>query len=88
MGQKVSELEAKYGFVNEEMILANIFGEGEYIPDGTENKFIKAEVYWGWCQMCGTYLKCPKCGNNLCNGGSGYLDEEKNAEMRLMYPYV
>lgn len=35
-----------------------------YISDGTEGKFIPANIYWGWCQLCNVYLKCPKCGNN------------------------
>ena len=47
-----------------------------YISDGTEGKFIPANIYWGWCQLCNVYLKYPKCGNNLCNGGSGFLDKE------------
>lgn len=25
-----------------------------------------------WCETCGaTYVRCPKCGNNSCNGGYG-----------------
>lgn len=28
---------------------------------------------WDWCSMCGSHIKCPKCGNNCCTGGYGYL---------------
>ena len=28
---------------------------------------------WDWCSMCGPNVKCPKCGNNCCNGSYGYL---------------
>ena len=25
-----------------------------------------------WCSLCNTwYIKCPRCGNNSCNGGYG-----------------
>ncbi len=66
--QKV--LAALYG---EEYILSTIFGE-EYIPTGTEGKFIKADIVWGYCDHCRTtYLKCPKCGNNSCNAGYGRI---------------
>jgi hypothetical protein len=27
---------------------------------------------WGWCKLCQRpFVKCPKCGNNTCNGGYG-----------------
>ena len=27
---------------------------------------------FGWCDLCeGIYVRCPECGNNTCNGGSG-----------------
>jgi hypothetical protein len=68
--------------MNEEKLLCSIFGE-EYVPDGTENKFVPANLVWGWCRMCGAYLKCPKCGNNLCNGGYGTLDEERKVPCDL-----
>ena len=35
---------------------------------------MKFEVVY--CVMCETNcVVCPKCGNNTCNGGYGYLDE-------------
>lgn len=28
-----------------------------------------------WCSLCRVYfLRCPKCGNNSCNGGWGSID--------------
>ena len=60
--------------MNEEQLLADIFGT-EYKPNGTEGKFLKADIVWGWCNLCETaYLKCPKCGNKSCIGGIVYLD--------------
>lgn len=29
------------------------------------------------CEMCGPALRCPKCGNNACNGGHGQVDGEE-----------
>lgn len=27
---------------------------------------------WDWCGLCeGMFVRCPKCGNNCCNGGFG-----------------
>lgn len=32
------------------------------------------DFQWDWCPMCRcTYVKCPKCGNNSCNGTYGSL---------------
>lgn len=59
--------------LTENELLAQIFGE-EYTPTGTERKYIKADIVWGYCDHCRTtYLKCPKCGNNSCNGGYGKI---------------
>lgn len=32
---------------------------------------------WDWCSMCGPHIKCPKCGNNCCNGSYGYITGRK-----------
>ena len=30
---------------------------------------------WQLCTHCGAYMiRCPKCGNNCCNGGYGTVD--------------
>ncbi len=26
------------------------------------------------CELCGWFVRCPKCGNNSCNGGFGEVD--------------
>jgi len=27
---------------------------------------------WDWCDFCEKpFVRCPKCGNNTCNGGYG-----------------
>jgi hypothetical protein len=32
----------------------------------------KAALYWEYCQTCDAdFIRCPKCGNNTCNGGEG-----------------
>ena len=69
--------------INEDDLLSSIFGEDKYVPNGIEGKLLPANVFWGWCNMCEVYLKCPKCGNNLCNGGSGYLDKEHTIKCDL-----
>ena len=28
------------------------------------------------CEICGWFVRCPKCGNNCCNGASGDVDDE------------
>lgn len=62
----------------EEYIIQTIFGE-EYVPVGTEGKYIKSEIVWGYCNTCEVaYLKCPKCGNNSCNGGVGRIWVDNN----------
>ena len=49
----------------------------------TEYKF-----QWGYCELCdSTFVYCPKCGNNCCNGGSGELDGEKCDVCELAYQY-
>ena len=27
-----------------------------------------------WCDQCGMMIRCPRCGNNSCNGGRGEMD--------------
>jgi len=62
-------------YKNEQELLKEIFGESPHISiDPTENEKevigMKFEVCW--CETCtGIYVKCPKCGNNTCNGGYG-----------------
>ena len=32
--------------------------------------------YWGWCQLCDApFVRCQRCGNNCCNGGTGELED-------------
>lgn len=58
-------------------VLAELFGY-EYVPTKTDKKFLPADLVWGYCGHCeATYLKCPKCGNNSCNGGNGILGVDK-----------
>ena len=43
---------------------------------GGEKKMSKMQFEIVYCAMCeSNCVICPKCGNNTCNGGSGYLDE-------------
>jgi len=33
------------------------------------------KLTWDWCEMCEkAFIRCPKCGNNSCNGGYGEID--------------
>lgn len=32
---------------------------------------------WELCDLCGPFLRCPRCGNNSCNGGSGTFNGQK-----------
>lgn len=37
---------------------------------------------FGWCELCqAVFVRCPKCGNNTCNGGSGTLPDGKRCDM-------
>jgi len=43
---------------------------------------------WGWCETCGgTFVYCPKCGNNCCNAGHGFLNGENCDICSLAYQY-
>ena len=43
---------------------------------------------WGYCELCrGTFVYCPKCGNNCCNAGYGYLNGETCDVCELAYQY-
>ena len=43
---------------------------------------------WGWCEMCGAHITCPKCGNNSCNGTFGRLKNGKVCNVcNLAYQY-
>ena len=46
------------------------------------------EFQWGWCKLCGgSFVYCPKCGNNCCNGGHGKLNGEVCDVCPLTYQY-
>lgn len=40
-----------------------------------------------WCEMCGHYIRCPKCGNNSCNGGYGVVNGKECDVCPLTYQY-
>lgn len=43
---------------------------------------------WGWCETCDApYIKCPKCGNNCCNGGYGEINGVVCDTCNLAYQY-
>lgn len=32
---------------------------------------------WEWCILCNcAFIRCPKCGNNSCNGTTGAWDKD------------
>ena len=34
---------------------------------------------WEYCENCDVmFVRCPKCGNNCCNGGFGRVDKNTN----------
>ena len=44
------------------------------------------EFKWKYCRTCHTaYIKCPKCGNNSCNGGTGFIKSDGTI---LKFPYA
>ncbi len=44
---------------------------------------------WGWCNTCdAAYVICPVCKNNLCNGGSGELENGEDCPFCILgYEY-
>ena len=36
---------------------------------------------WDWCCMCGAVVRCPKCGNNSCNGAFGELEDGSKCDV-------
>ena len=51
----------------------------------TKNKY---NFQWEWCDQCEDwFIRCPKCGNNSCNGGSGEVDGEDCDVCSLSHSY-
>jgi hypothetical protein len=42
---------------------------------------------WELCEQCGPFVRCPKCGNNCCNGGYGKVDGKECDVCPLSYQY-
>jgi hypothetical protein len=41
-----------------------------------------------WCEQCESFfIRCPKCGNNCCNGGHGEVDGQPCDVCALAYQY-
>jgi len=48
----------------------------------------KYNFQWEWCYTCDCwFIRCPKCGNNSCNGGYGNIDGEECDICSLAYSY-
>ena len=48
----------------------------------------KFNFQWEWCSDCDAwFIRCPKCGNNCCNGGWGNVDGEDCDVCSLSYSY-
>jgi len=57
--------------MNEEKTLAKIFGT-EYKPTEKEIQMEDKVIRLEYCGLCdGFFVRCPRCGNNCCNAGSG-----------------
>jgi len=69
----------------EKELLKKIYGDHSpfqhKIPEDSEEldvKLVGSSFSIEWCESCGgVFVRCPKCGNNTCNGGSGQ-DEDGN----------
>jgi len=43
---------------------------------------------WEWCNLCDApFIRCPKCGNNSCNGTFGKVNDEACDVCNLCYMY-
>jgi hypothetical protein len=54
----------------------------EYEPEPLtelEKKIVGQSFQIERCEICGWNVKCPKCGNNSCNGGCGKMDKDGKA---------
>jgi ribosome-binding protein aMBF1 (putative translation factor) len=46
------------------------------------------EFKWEFCPICEAYfIRCPKCGNNCCNGASGQVDGQECDVCELCYEF-
>lgn len=44
---------------------------------------------WKYCPTCEIMtIICPVCGNNMCNGGSGNIDDEDCPACELSHEYM
>ena len=44
---------------------------------------------FGWCELCeAVFVRCPKCGNNTCNGGSGDINGKRCDMCGATYQYA
>ena len=50
----------------------------KYLVNEDVKKMIGQSFKIKECELCGWYVECPKCGNNSCNGGSGWMDKDGN----------
>lgn len=67
--------------MNEQETLAKIFGE-EYTPTEKEIQMDGKVIRIEYCGLCDSFfVRCPRCGNNCCNAGSG---KEENGEQCIL----
>lgn len=44
--------------------------------------------WWGWCDLCDcAFVRCPKCGNNCCNAGTGDLPNGERCGCEAAYDH-
>jgi len=78
-------------------MLRSIFGNdwvGHKMPEDSDEfdvKLVGQSFKVEWCESCGgIFVRCPKCGNNSCNGGYGRDEDDKECDVcpiayELMY---
>ncbi len=64
--------------ITEKELLQRIWGDSppnKKPPENSEEldiQLIGSSFNIEWCELCGGFfVRCPKCGNNTCNGGYG-----------------
>jgi hypothetical protein len=59
--------------VGEKDIIDKTFGSSRNLHPMTEpHPLVGKSFAVEWCETCGAiFVKCPRCGNNSCNGGYG-----------------
>lgn len=76
--------DVKTGFIQDKLdALLHKLDRKDFIIE--PNQIIVSEsIVIKWCNLCDAFfVKCPRCGNNTCNGGSGEDKESPDGKCQI-----